>query len=87
LITALNGLLSARNSLISSWIDYEIQRITLFKDFDLMNIDARGVWTNDDRVPTIDGRPAPITPDPVGAPTEPLYPPPEPRSSNPFARP
>lgn len=44
---ALNALLSAKNGLISNWANYMTQRMTLFWHFDLMNIDAQGVWTNE----------------------------------------
>ena len=44
---ALNSLLSAKNTLISTWVSYETSRMSLFRDFDLMDIDARGAWTNE----------------------------------------
>ena len=47
LLTALNSVLSARNSLISTWVLYETARMSLYRDFDLMDIDANGVWTNE----------------------------------------
>jgi outer membrane protein TolC len=47
LLNALNVVLSARNSLIQTWILYETARMTLYRDFDLMDIDANGVWTNE----------------------------------------
>ncbi len=87
LVNAQEALLGNKNSLIGFWISYEETRLGLFKDFDVMNIDARGVWTNDDRVPTFNGGPVPTTPDPLAPPTEPLLPPPAPNDSrSPFAR-
>lgn len=86
-INAQNSLLSAKNQLIGKWIQYEESRLTLFKDFDIMNIDAQGVWTNDDSIPTFNGGPVPSTPDPVGAPRETLLPPPAPTTRGPFATP
>ncbi len=47
LLNALNGLLSARNSLITSWVAYETARYSLYRDFDLMDIDGNGTWTNE----------------------------------------
>jgi hypothetical protein len=47
LLNALNGVLAARNSLIGTWVSYETARMTLHSDFDLMDIDANGVWTNE----------------------------------------
>lgn len=50
LLTSLNNLLSARNGLIGNWVQYETSRLSLFRDLDIMNIDAQGVWINE-RVP------------------------------------
>ncbi len=47
LLNALNGILSARNSLITSWVNYETARLSLYRDFDLMDIDGNGIWTNE----------------------------------------
>lgn len=81
------SLLNNKNQLIQNWIQYEIQRIQLFRDFDVMNIDAQGVWTNDGSIPTYNGGPVPTTPDPVGAPVESLLPAPAPGAASAFARP
>ncbi|WP_422930517.1 TolC family protein [Singulisphaera sp. PoT] len=86
LVLAQGSLLQNKNSLIGQWIQYEVTRMGLFRDFDVMNIDALGVWTNDDRVPTINGGPVPTTPDPLRPPTESLLPPPAPDGNrSPFA--
>jgi hypothetical protein len=74
LLNALTSLLTAKNGLIDNWVAYEINRIGLYRDFDLMNIDAQGVWTNDGTLPNLNGGPAPATPDPVGAPVERVLP-------------
>lgn len=47
LLNALNGLLQARNSLVTGWVQYETYRMSLFRDLDIMMIDGRGVWTNE----------------------------------------
>ena len=47
LLQALNVVLSARNALIQTWVSYETTRLSLYRDFDLMDIDANGVWTNE----------------------------------------
>ncbi len=47
LLNALNALLTARNGLIANWVSYETNRYTLYSDFDLMDIDANGIWTNE----------------------------------------
>ena len=47
LLNALNGLRDAQNSVISSWVSYEISRIRLFVDLELLNLDANGKWINE----------------------------------------
>ncbi|QDV33994.1 TolC family protein [Tautonia plasticadhaerens] len=47
LLNALSALLDAKNALIGNWVSYETARLTLYQDFDLMDIDERGVWTNE----------------------------------------
>jgi Outer membrane efflux protein len=54
LLTALTNVLSARNQLISTWVSYETVRMSLYRDFDLMDIDANGVWTNENDPTAID---------------------------------
>ena len=46
LLQALQGLRNAQNGLISNWVSYEISRINLFVDLELLNLDERGVWIN-----------------------------------------
>ncbi|WP_165226499.1 TolC family protein [Aquisphaera insulae] len=53
LLRALNSLLQARNGLIGNWVNYETNRLTLYSHFDLMDIDANGVWTNENDPQTI----------------------------------
>ena len=55
LLNALNSLLDAKNALIGNWVAYETARLSLYRDFDLMNIDARGVWTNEQDLRTLGG--------------------------------
>ena len=47
LASARQRVLTARNALISTWVSYETSRMSLYRDFDLMDIDANGVWTNE----------------------------------------
>ncbi|APW59713.1 TolC family protein [Paludisphaera borealis] len=47
LLNALQSLLGARNTLIGTWVSYETSRLNLYRDFDLMDIDANGIWTNE----------------------------------------
>ncbi len=47
LLQALQGLRNAKNSLISSWVNYEVSRIRLFVDLELLMLDENGVWINE----------------------------------------
>ena len=44
LITALGALLTAQNNLIQYWVSYERNRINIYRDMDIMQIDERGIW-------------------------------------------
>ena len=46
-LTTLNQLLSAKNTLITNWVSYETARMSLYRDFGIMDIDAQGTWTNE----------------------------------------
>lgn len=47
LLNALSAQLQARNALISVWVGYETSRMSLYRDLDLMFLDARGTWINE----------------------------------------
>lgn len=47
LLQALQGLLNAKNNLVSNWISYELARISLFVDMELLYLDEEGKWIND----------------------------------------
>lgn len=51
LLQALQGLLGAKNNLISSWIQYEVGRIQLFVELETMQLDEGGVWLNENENP------------------------------------
>jgi hypothetical protein len=63
LLRALNSQLGAKNQLIGNWVQYETARMALYRDFDIMDINAQGVWTNEH-----DGTPAPGGVPPVAGP-------------------
>jgi hypothetical protein len=44
LINALTALLTAQNNLIQIWVNYERNRINIYRDMDIMQIDERGLW-------------------------------------------
>ena len=47
LLSALQQLLGAKNSLIGSWVSYESSRMNLFRDLATMEIDEQGLWINE----------------------------------------
>ena len=48
LLQALQTLRNAKTQLISSWIEYEISRIRIFVDLELLQIDEQGNWINEE---------------------------------------
>ncbi len=46
LVSALDSLLQAQNSLVADWVTYEANRLNIFRDMGIMEIDPRGVWTD-----------------------------------------
>ena len=46
LVNALDSVLQAQNSLVSDWVTYETNRLNIFRDMGIMDIDPRGVWTD-----------------------------------------
>jgi outer membrane protein TolC len=47
LLEAQNNLVRAQNSLVTVWVQYLTTRMQLYRDFELMPLDPRGVWTDD----------------------------------------
>ncbi|HMO34522.1 MAG TPA: hypothetical protein PKA06_00630 [Gemmatales bacterium] len=47
LLQAQRGVPQAQNNLYSTWINYLIARMELYRDLELMQIDSRGVWIDD----------------------------------------
>jgi outer membrane protein TolC len=47
LLRALEDLLRTQNSLIQIWVNYERSRINIHRDMGMMDIDPRGVWTDE----------------------------------------
>lgn len=46
LVSAYSGLLTAQNDLVSGWIDYESDRLSLDLDLGTMQLDAAGQWVD-----------------------------------------
>jgi hypothetical protein len=47
LLGAQRSLPAAQNALFSIWINYQINRLFLYRDLELMKLDNRGVWIDD----------------------------------------
>ncbi len=46
LLQALQGMLDAKNNLISNWIDYRVQEMRLFVALEMLYLDEQGTWIN-----------------------------------------
>ncbi|MBQ6158111.1 MAG: TolC family protein [Thermoguttaceae bacterium] len=46
LVEALNALLTSQNSFMSTWLDYQVQRMSLLLQLGLFEIDAEGKWVD-----------------------------------------
>lgn len=46
LLQALNSLLSSKNNLIGTWVNYQTSRMNLYRDLGIMEIGAEGDWVN-----------------------------------------
>jgi len=44
LLNALRAVLNAQNNLVGDWITYETNRLNIFRDMGIMQLDPRGVW-------------------------------------------
>ena len=47
LLNALRTVLTAQNSLISNWVNYEQNRLNIYRDMGIMEIDENGIWKDD----------------------------------------
>lgn len=48
LLQALQGMLDAKNNLISNWAQYRIQKMRLFTALEMLYLDENGTWLNED---------------------------------------
>lgn len=44
LLNALDTVLQAQNSLVADWVTYENNRLNIFRDMGIMQLDPRGIW-------------------------------------------
>ena len=70
LLSAQQSLLQAQNTLYSTWVAYTASRIEFLLDLELLTLDSRGLWT-DDQYPPPAGPGQPAGPDPAAAPPRP----------------
>ncbi|MCA9051732.1 MAG: TolC family protein, partial [Planctomycetaceae bacterium] len=47
LLNALNAILQAQNSLVSDWVTYETNRLNIYRDMGIMQVDSTGTWSDD----------------------------------------
>ncbi|MBL8818280.1 MAG: TolC family protein [Planctomyces sp.] len=47
LLNALDTVLQAQNSLVADWTSYETNRLNIFRDMGIMQIDPRGLWQDE----------------------------------------
>jgi hypothetical protein len=60
LLNALSSLLSVKNELYRVWTDYQINRLALYRDLELMPLDFRGVWIDDPAANCPGEKPGPV---------------------------
>jgi outer membrane protein TolC len=67
LLNALDSVVRSQTGLIGTWIDYETNRLNIYRDMGMMVIDARGLWTDpfyQDRSEVLPTGPPPAPPAP-----------------------
>lgn len=47
LLNALRNVLNAQNSLVNDWVSYETNRLNIYRDMGIMELDSTGVWQDD----------------------------------------
>jgi hypothetical protein len=62
-LNALNSILSAGNGLVGDWVTYETNRLNIYRDMGIMQIDTDGVWEDDFYL--LDGTSHEILPAPI----------------------
>jgi outer membrane protein TolC len=70
LLNALQSVLQAQDSFIQTWVQYEQNRINIYRDMGIMEVDERGVW-HDDYYRRLTGAPGSEVPQPQHIPSNP----------------
>lgn len=47
LLNALDSVLNAQNALVGDWVTYETNRLNIYRDMGIMEIDPTGIWQDD----------------------------------------
>ncbi len=63
LLNALRSLLNASNGLVGRWVTYETNRLNIYRDMGIMQVDSTGVW--EDKFYLLDGTGREIMPAPT----------------------
>ena len=63
LLNSLRTLLNANNGLVSTWVTYETNRLNIYRDMGIMQVDSTGVW--EDPYYLVDGNADEIMPAPT----------------------
>jgi outer membrane protein TolC len=45
-LNALNSVLQAQNTLIGNWVNYETNRLNIFRDMGIMQVNQQGLWSD-----------------------------------------
>lgn len=69
LLQVQGALVRAQNDLYTTWVRYLTARMNLFLDLELLTLDARGLWCDEQPTPAATG---PVAPAPAPAPAGPL---------------
>jgi hypothetical protein len=73
LLNALGAILNAQNALINIWVNYEANRLAIYRDMGTMELDDDGFWT-DEYYQSLRTNRAPAASPPAGLPPEALPP-------------
>jgi len=63
LLNALQAILDAGNALVGDWVTYETNRLNIYRDMGIMQVDSTGLW--EDKFYQPDGIPSELMPAPV----------------------
>jgi hypothetical protein len=77
LLNAQGSLAMAQNNMLTLWVSYQNARFQLYRDLELMRLDSRGVWIDDNATRDTDAGQPGQSDNPAGAGAKPAQPEPE----------